>query len=46
LRDLQGRLIINNSTNKSIDMSKLGSGVYFLSISHEGKIFNKRIIKE
>lgn len=46
LRDLQGRTIINNSTKKSIDMSRFESGVYFLSINHEGKIFNKRIIKE
>ena len=46
LRDLQGRTIINNSPKKSIDMSKFESGVYFLSINHEGKVFNKKIIKE
>ena len=40
------KIIRNNITDKTIDLSDLPSGVYFLNIEHEGNIYNKRIIKE
>ena len=46
LTDVTGRTIINNSNKKTVDMSGLESGVYFLTINHEGQVFNKRIIKQ
>ena len=46
LTDLNGRTIINNSSEKTVDMSDLESGVYFLTINHDGQVFNKRIIKQ
>ena len=41
-----GKLIIEDSKEKTIDMSTLAKGVYFLSINHHGVRFNKRIVKE
>ena len=29
-----------------LDLTNVENGIYFLSISTEGKVFNKRIIKE
>ena len=46
LYDFTGQLIFENSKEKTIDISWLSNGVYFLSIEHHGKRFNKRIIKE
>ena len=44
--DFMGKVIIKDSKEKTIDMSVLSNGVYFLSIQHHDKTFNKRIIKE
>ena len=41
-----GKSIIEDSKEKTIDMSTLAKGVYFLSINHHGVRFNKRIVKE
>ena len=46
LFDFTGRIISENSKDKVIDITALPNGVYFLSIEHNGKRFNKRIIKE
>ena len=46
LFDFTGRIISENSKDKVIDITTLPNGVYFLSIEHNGKRFNKRIIKE
>jgi hypothetical protein len=46
VRDLLGKIIIQSSDKKQLDLSNVESGVYFLSINHEGQIFNKRIIIE
>ena len=46
LTDVTGRTIINNSSKKTVDMSGLESGVYFLTINFDGQVFNKRIIKQ
>ena len=46
LTDVAGRTIINNSSKKTVDMSGLESGVYFLTINFDGQVFNKRIIKQ
>ena len=46
VRDLLGRTIIEESSNKQVDLKNATPGVYFLSIKHEDKVFNKRIIKE
>ncbi|NNE32479.1 MAG: T9SS type A sorting domain-containing protein, partial [Winogradskyella sp.] len=35
-----------NSKERTIDITTLPNGVYFLSIEYNGKRFNKRIIKE
>ncbi len=41
-----GKLIVDNSKERTIDMSSLANGVYFLSIEHHGIRFNKKIVKE
>jgi len=46
LYDMSGKILKENITDKTIDLSNLPSGVYFLNIEHEGNIYNKRIIKE
>jgi hypothetical protein len=46
LYDISGKILRRNITDKTIDLSDLPSGVYFLNIEHEGNIYNKRIIKE
>ena len=46
LTDVTGRTIINISSKKTVDMSGLESGVYFLTINFDGQVFNKRIIKQ
>ncbi len=46
LYDFMGRIIVEDSKEKTIDMSVLSNGVYFLSIQHHGNRFNKRIVKE
>ena len=46
LYDISGKILRRNITDKTIDLSNLPSGVYFLNIEHEGNIYNKRIIKE
>jgi len=50
IHDISGRTIIENelstmSGNKSIDVSKLNSGMYYFSITNNNKfIVNKKII--
>ena len=44
--DITGRAIIIDSDKKEVNLSEVEAGVYFLTIKHEGKTFNKRIIKE
>ena len=46
VHDITGRTIIKNSTSEILDLTNVENGIYFLSISTEGKVFNKRIIKE
>lgn len=46
LYDFMGKLIVENSKERTIDMSSLANGVYFLSIEHHGTRFNKKIVKE
>lgn len=46
LYDFTGREVIEDSTEDVIDISTLPNGVYFLSIRHHDKVFNKRIVKE
>ncbi len=46
LYNFTGRVIIENSDEQTIDITTLPNGVYFLSIKHHDKVFNKRIVKE
>jgi hypothetical protein len=46
LYDFTGRIIVKDSDTQTIDISSLPNGVYFLSIRHHDKVFNKRIVKE
>jgi len=46
LFDFTGREIVKDSDAQTIDISSLPNGVYFLSIRHHDKVFNKRIVKE
>jgi len=46
LYDFIGREVIKDSTDDVIDITTLPNGVYFLSIRHHDKVFNKRIVKE
>ena len=46
LYDFTGKIIVKDSKEEKVDITYLPNGVYFLSIEHEGKRFNKRIIKE
>ena len=43
--DYVGRILIN-STERSIDVSELNSGVYFVSINVEGAVYTEKIIKK
>jgi len=44
--DLTGKIIVKDSKQNQIDLSKAEAGVYFLQILHEGQVYNKRIIIE
>jgi hypothetical protein len=46
LYDFTGKVLIENSKERVLDISSLPNSIYFLSIKHHDKIFNKRIIKE
>ena len=46
LYDAMGRSLKSKVTDKQINLSDLPSGVYFLTIEHDGNTYNKRIIKE
>ena len=46
LYDFTGKILIENSKKKIVDISTLPNGVYLLSIKQHDKIFNKKIIKE
>ena len=46
LYDFTGREVIKDSADDVIDITTLPNGVYFLSIRHHDKVFNKRIVKE
>ena len=41
-----GNLILSAEKITQIDMTKLPSGIYNLSINHNNKIVNNRIIKQ
>ena len=45
LRDVSGKLILTGIDNR-IDLSRYESGIYFLTIIHKNKRFNKRLIKQ
>ena len=44
--DLTGKIIVKDSKENQIDLSRAEAGVYFLQILHEGQFYNKRIIIE
>ena len=46
LFDFTGREVLKNLNEEVIDITTLPNGVYFLSIRHHDKVFNKRIVKE
>ena len=48
LFDLQGKKLrtVENTKNAEIDMRNLSTGIYILQISVDGKIYNKKILKE
>ena len=41
-----GNLIISKEKSTQIDMTHLPSGIYNMSINHDNKIINNRIIKQ
>ncbi|MCM0666259.1 T9SS type A sorting domain-containing protein [Flavobacterium tyrosinilyticum] len=43
--DLNGRLVISKSNSNEINISHLSQGIYFAKISLDGKMINKKIIK-
>jgi ELWxxDGT repeat protein len=43
--DLNGKLVISKSNSNEINISHLSQGTYFAKISLDGKIINKKIIK-
>ena len=45
LRDMMGKLILTGADNR-LELGLYDSGVYLLTLIHEGKRFNKRIIKQ
>jgi hypothetical protein len=46
LFDFTGREVLKDLNEEVIDITTLPNGVYFLSIRHHEKVFNKRIVKE
>ena len=46
LYDMSGKKLRSKVTDKQIDLRNLPQGIYFLQINYEGKIYNKKIIKE
>jgi len=46
LYDMMGKLVINESGNKRLDLSKLPNGIYNMSILHNGNRYSKRVIKQ
>jgi hypothetical protein len=44
--DMVGNLIISKEKSTQIDMTHLPSGIYNMSINHDNKIINNRIIKQ
>ena len=42
---MEAPILFLNETSL-LDLSNVENGIYFLSINTEGKVFNKRIIKE
>ena len=45
LRDMSGKLIISGN-DKRIELKPYESGVYFLTLIHNERRYNKRIIKQ
>ena len=41
-----GKLLIKTKNINRLDLSDLSSGLYNLSVIHEGKRYNKQIIKQ
>ena len=46
LYDLMGRLLINSTETRRLDLSDLPDGLYNLSIIHENKRYSKQIVKQ
>jgi hypothetical protein len=46
LYDLMGRLLINSTETRRLDLSDLPNGLYNLSIIHENKRYSKQIVKQ
>ncbi len=46
LYDLMGRLLINSTETRRLDLSDLPNGLYNLSITHENKRYSKQIVKQ
>lgn len=44
--DITGKVLVKDSKENQVDLSKAETGVYFLTIEHEGQVYNKRIIIE
>jgi len=45
IHDMAGKLLISGN-DKRLELGNFESGVYFLTIIHEGKRYNKRIVKQ
>ena len=45
LYDFKGKVLINESSKKEIDLTNYSNGVYFLTINYNGNQFQKKIIK-
>lgn len=43
--DINGKLVISNSNSSEINISHLNAGTYFAKIKIDGKLINKKIIK-
>ena len=46
IRDIMGKLLINETNTKRIDMSMLSNGMYNMSIIYKEKRYNTTIIKQ
>ena len=45
--DMSGRLVLNSNKNlKTLDVSNLSSGIYFLNVVGDGQVMTKKFMKE